>query len=202
MVATPRFSRSRMMWRRIASAGTRAPTMTRAARSAPVYRRCCDDGKTGSRRALRARAGSRRGRRGRPVLQEPVLGAADSERRNCPGVLGVLSEVPAAISHLAANPPSAQQFLAQRICLESHLGESVFNDIADRNNSDKSTILHHGKMSELSKRHPFHKLQDRITFFAGYDLACHHLFDRFVTKLITACDSRLVSKCAHNISFR
>src|SRR5215831_14943291 len=52
------------------------------------------DGKTGSRRALRARAGSRRGRRGRPVLQEPVLGAADSERRNCPGVRGVLSEVP------------------------------------------------------------------------------------------------------------
>src|SRR5262245_10727239 len=47
------------------------------------------DGKTGSRRALRARAGSRRGRRGRPVLQEPVLGAADSERRNCPGVRGV-----------------------------------------------------------------------------------------------------------------
>src|SRR5262249_4489729 len=29
------------------------------------------DGKTGSRRALRTRAGSRRGRRGRPVLQEP-----------------------------------------------------------------------------------------------------------------------------------
>ena len=47
----------------------------------------------GSRRALRARAGSRRGRRGRPVFQEPVLGAADSERRNCPGVRGVLSEV-------------------------------------------------------------------------------------------------------------
>src|SRR5262245_46232477 len=49
------------------------------------------DGKTGSRRALRARAGSRRGRRGRPVLQEPVLGAADSERRNCPGGRGVVS---------------------------------------------------------------------------------------------------------------
>src|SRR5262249_6771799 len=54
------------------------------------------DGKTGSHRALRARAGSRRGRCGRPVLQEPVLGAADSERRNCPGVRGVLSEVPEA----------------------------------------------------------------------------------------------------------
>jgi hypothetical protein len=52
------------------------------------------DGKTGSRRALRARAGSRRGRRGRPVLQQPVLGAADSERRNCPGVRG--AEVPEA----------------------------------------------------------------------------------------------------------
>src|SRR5215813_9370316 len=60
------------------------------------------DGKTGSRRALRARAGSRRGRRGRLVLQEPVLGAADSERRNCPGVRGVLSEVPEASMSVAA----------------------------------------------------------------------------------------------------
>src|SRR5499433_3063007 len=60
------------------------------------------DGKTGSRRALRARAGSRRGRRGRPVLQEPVLGAADSERRNCPGVRGILSEVPEASMSAAA----------------------------------------------------------------------------------------------------
>ena len=53
-------------------------------------------GKADSRRAraLRARAGSRRGRRGRPVLQEPVLGTADGERRNCSGVLGVLFEVP------------------------------------------------------------------------------------------------------------
>ena len=59
------------------------------------------DGRSGSRRALRARAGSCRGRRGPPVLQEPVLGAADSERRNRSRVLGVLSEVPAAISHLA-----------------------------------------------------------------------------------------------------
>ena len=41
------------------------------------------DGKTDSRRALRSRAGSRRRRRGRPVLQAPVLGAADSERRDC-----------------------------------------------------------------------------------------------------------------------
>jgi len=40
---------------------------------------------------------SRRGRRGRPVLEEPVLGAADSERRNCPSILGVLSVVPEAI---------------------------------------------------------------------------------------------------------
>ena len=57
------------------------------------------DGRSGSRCALRARTGSRRGRRGRPVLQEPVLGAADSEHRNCTRVLGVLSEVPEPISH-------------------------------------------------------------------------------------------------------
>ena len=56
------------------------------------------DGTSGSRRALRARTGSRRGRLGRPVPQEPVLGAADSERRNCPSVLGVLSDLPEAIS--------------------------------------------------------------------------------------------------------
>jgi hypothetical protein len=73
---------------------TRTPTRT-------VWRRLvarirCDDGKTSSRRNLRARDGGRRDRRGRPVLQEPVLGAADSERRNCPGVRGVLSEVPEA----------------------------------------------------------------------------------------------------------
>ena len=45
------------------------------------------DGKTSSRRC----------RRGRPVLQEPVLGTADGERRNCTGVRRVLSEVPEAL---------------------------------------------------------------------------------------------------------
>ena len=63
------------------------------------------DGRSGSRRALRARAGSRRGRRGPPILQEPVLGAADSERRNRSRVLGVLYEVSAAISHQALQLP-------------------------------------------------------------------------------------------------
>jgi len=60
------------------------------------------DAKTGSRRTLRARAGSRRGRRGRPVLQEPVLGAADGERRDRPGVRGVLLSVPEASMSAAA----------------------------------------------------------------------------------------------------
>ena len=55
-----------------------------------------NDGKTGSRPALRARAGSGRGRRRRPVLQAPILGTADSERRNRPGVRGVRLEVPEA----------------------------------------------------------------------------------------------------------
>ena len=54
------------------------------------------DGKTGSRCVLRARAGSRRGQRGRPVFKEPVLGAADGERRDRPGVRGVLLAVPEA----------------------------------------------------------------------------------------------------------
>jgi len=51
---------------------------------------------------LSARAGSRRGRRGHPVLQEPVLGATDSERRNCPGIRRVRFEVPASMSAAAA----------------------------------------------------------------------------------------------------
>src|SRR5664279_2942665 len=33
---------------------------------------------------------------GRPVLQAPFLAAADRKRRNCPGVRGVLFEVPEA----------------------------------------------------------------------------------------------------------
>jgi hypothetical protein len=61
------------------------------------------DGKTGSRRALLARAGSCRDRRGRSVLQEPVLAEADGERRNRPGVRGILFEIPeASMSAVAA----------------------------------------------------------------------------------------------------
>ena len=68
------------------------------------------DGTSDSRPALRAGAGSRRDRRGLPVPQEPVLGAADSERRNCPSVLGVLSDLPEGISlqlphNLCGEPP-------------------------------------------------------------------------------------------------
>jgi len=77
-----------------------------------------EDGRSGSRRALRARADSRRGRRGRPVLQQPVLGAADSERRNCSRVLGVLSDVPEAISHQGSG--SQRQRGAARICAGSN----------------------------------------------------------------------------------
>lgn len=60
-----------------------------------------NDANKGSPRALRARAGSRRGRRGRPVLRAPVLGAADRKRRNCPGVRCVLFEVPKVTMHEA-----------------------------------------------------------------------------------------------------
>ena len=44
-------------------------------------------------RALRARDDSRRGRRGPPVLQAPVLGAGDGQRRDRAGVRGVLPAV-------------------------------------------------------------------------------------------------------------
>jgi non-specific serine/threonine protein kinase len=56
-----------------------------------------DDGKTASHRAVRARAGSRRGRRGRPVLQARLLATADRQHRNCPGVRGLRPEVPEAL---------------------------------------------------------------------------------------------------------
>ena len=62
------------------------------------------DGKTSSRRALRFRADSRRNRRRCPVPQESVLGAPDGERRNSPGVLGVLSEVPEPSVSTLADP--------------------------------------------------------------------------------------------------
>jgi hypothetical protein len=84
------------------SSGQSGPSHSDKRRTSLNQRRCCstplriverDDGKTGSRRVLRALARSRRGRRGRPVFQEPVLGAANSKRRNCPGVRGVLFEV-------------------------------------------------------------------------------------------------------------
>src|SRR5215468_9121162 len=76
--------------------------------STPVHRVERNGGETGSHRALRARAGSRRGRRGRPVLQAPPLGAADSECRDCPGVRGVLFEVPE-----ACMSPAAAMWLTQ-----------------------------------------------------------------------------------------
>jgi hypothetical protein len=63
-------------------------------------------GKACSRRALCARADSRGRRRGRPVLQEPVLAAADGECRNRPGFPGVLLEIPeTSISTAARNAP-------------------------------------------------------------------------------------------------
>src|SRR5215470_19356234 len=93
------------------------------------------DGKTGSRRALRARAGSRRGRRGRPVLQEPILGAADSERRNCPGVRGVLSEVPEA-SMSAAGVTR----LAIAGCTEAEIATITGHSLRDLNEKAR---LHH-----------------------------------------------------------
>jgi len=65
------------------------------------------DGKTGSRRALRARADRGGGQRGHPFLQEPVLGAADGERRDRSGVRGVLPAVPEASMSAAVRPRPA-----------------------------------------------------------------------------------------------
>ena len=64
-------------------------------------------GKAGRRRALRTRAGNRRGRRGRLVLQASVLGVPDSKCWDCPGVRGVLFGVPEASMRAAGVPADA-----------------------------------------------------------------------------------------------
>ena len=88
-----------------------------------------EHGKTGNRRALRARADSRRGRRGRPVLQGPVLGAADGERRNCPGVRGVLSEVPES-SMSDASGRALRAFVAAHVLDNSEKVQSALDKYA------------------------------------------------------------------------
>jgi len=65
-------------------------------RTEPEYARLLDQAGFHPEAAvsLRARAGSRRGRRGHPVLQAPHPGAAASKCRDCPGVRGVLPAWP------------------------------------------------------------------------------------------------------------
>src|SRR5664279_5122037 len=65
-------------------------------------------GKAGIYRALRAHDGSHRGWRGRPVLPGPLLGAADGQRRDRPGVRGVLFQVPEAFLSAAPRERSTQ----------------------------------------------------------------------------------------------
>jgi 8-oxo-dGTP pyrophosphatase MutT (NUDIX family) len=73
-------------------------TLRLSARGPPLFRhrltRQCPIKKYEERRALCAHAGGRRGRRGCLVLQEPVLGAANGEHRDRPGVRGLLITVP------------------------------------------------------------------------------------------------------------
>ena len=56
--------------------------------------------------SLGARDGCRRGRRGTSVLQESCLGAAGSERRDRPGIPGVLPQIRAASMTEAAATPA------------------------------------------------------------------------------------------------
>jgi hypothetical protein len=70
--------------------------------STPADRVEPSSGKTGSRRAVHARPGRRRGWGGHPVLPEPFLGAVDSRRRDRPSIRDVLSEVPDASTSAAA----------------------------------------------------------------------------------------------------
>ena len=61
------------------------------------------------------------------LLQEPVLGAADSERRNCHGVRGVLSEVPEASMSTAAALPFFATGLVGLVLLLAQEEEGIIN---------------------------------------------------------------------------
>jgi len=83
----------------------------------PVVER--KNGKACGRRALRARVDSGCGRCGYPVLQEPVLAAADGERWNRPDFRGLLLQISEA-SMMRSRPD-----LHIRICVSILLGQSV-----------------------------------------------------------------------------
>src|SRR5450756_262802 len=91
--------------RLIAAAGQSQRSQRRSCCTAPYGLRS-NHGKTGIHRALRARDGCRCGRRGPPVLQASLLGAAGSERRDRPGVPGVLPQIPEAFMSAAAATPA------------------------------------------------------------------------------------------------
>src|SRR5579875_1458280 len=89
-------------WCRTGEVRLLAAPEAEAVANTPANRAERSSAKTGSRRAVPARAGGLRGRRGHPVLQPPLLGAVDGERRNRPGIRGVLFEVPEVSTSAAA----------------------------------------------------------------------------------------------------
>jgi hypothetical protein len=82
-----------MQGRSVRRCSSDSSTLTRASGLELVQR--WPRGTVGSRRAVRGCDGGCRGRGGRPVLPRPLLGAAGGQRRHCPGVRGVLLQVPA-----------------------------------------------------------------------------------------------------------
>lgn len=89
-------------------------------------------GKKCSRRSLRARVGSCSGRRGRPVLQEPVLAAADGEHRNCPGFRGVLLEIPKTSMSASRRHPDHPAALSTDVADASEIDSIIQYDARPR----------------------------------------------------------------------
>ena len=90
----------------------------------------------------------------------------------------------------------------QCIGLGSHVSDSMFHNVTDRDDSDKSAVLDHWQMAKLPLCHPLHDLLDRIGLGARLNVARHDLSDQLVAKLTTAYCARVVGKYAQNIPLR
>jgi hypothetical protein len=52
----------------------------------------------------------------------------------------------------------------QRIRLELHCSESIIDRVTNRDDSDESAAIDHGKMTKLARGHPLHDFVDCVGF--------------------------------------
>src|SRR5271168_5179067 len=77
---------------------------------------------------------------------------------------------------------SCQDVLMQGTRLASHFLESIIDNVTNRDDSDKSAALDHGKMAKLARGHALHDLVDCVGLRARPDLPRHHLSNGLVAK--------------------